>query len=83
MTETERELDEMLKRGDCAFYPDQEVTTSVINNAIEQVQLGDIINIAFNWHRAVPHKMKPSMTIADSYGEIQTIHLIKRELVGK
>lgn len=83
LSETERELDEILKPGDCAFYPDQEVTTSVVDNAFEQVQLGDVINIAFTWHRPVPHKMEPSITITDNFGEIQTIHLIKRELVGK
>jgi hypothetical protein len=83
ITETERELDELHKAGDCAFYSDPEVTTKIIDSAFEQVQLGDMINIAFNWHRPVPNKMEPAMTIADNYGEIQTVHLIKRELVGK
>ena len=83
ISETERKLDEMNKPGDCAFYPDPEVTKDVIDNAFEQVELGDIINIASTWHRPVPHKMEPSITIADNYGEVQTIRLIKRELVGK
>ncbi|CAM3124434.1 DUF2026 family protein [Janthinobacterium lividum] len=83
ISETERELDEMHKSGDCAFYPDSDITKDVIDNAFEQVQLGDVINIAYNWHRPVPQKMEPSITIGDNYGEIQTVHLIKRELVGK
>ncbi|MFZ6645726.1 DUF2026 family protein [Undibacterium sp. TJN25] len=83
LTETEKELDEVSKPGDCVFFPDIEVTTTVIDEAFERVQLGDIINIAYNWHRPVPHKMESSVTIMDNYGEVQTISLIRRELVGK
>ena len=83
ISETELELDELHKSGDCAFYTDPEVTTSIIDSAFEQVNLGDVVQIAYDWHRPVPHKMLPSITIGDNYGEIKTIHLIKRELVGK
>jgi hypothetical protein len=83
VAETERELDDVRKPGDCAFFPDPEVTAAVVDDAFDRVQFGDIINIAFDWHRPVPQKMPPSITIADNYGEIQTIHVIKRELVGK
>ncbi|SDH43895.1 MULTISPECIES: DUF2026 family protein [unclassified Duganella] len=83
VSETELELDKLRKAGDCAFYSDPEVTSSIIDNAFEQVQLGDVVQIAYDWHRPVPHKMPPSITIGDNYGEIKTIHLIKRELVGK
>jgi hypothetical protein len=83
ITETERELDEMHKPGDCAFYPDRDVTTEVIDNAFEQVQFGDVINIAYSWYRPVAQKMKPSITIRDHYGDIQTIYRNKCELTGK
>lgn len=81
--ETELELDNLKKSGECSFYPDPQLTTEVIDNAFEQVKLGDVINIAFSWHKPVPYKMTPSITITDNYGEVQTINLIKRELVGK
>ncbi|NNG22746.1 DUF2026 family protein [Massilia sp. ML15P13] len=42
-----------------------------------------MINIAYNWHRPVPHKMAPSITISDNYGKIETTNLTRRELVGK
>jgi hypothetical protein len=81
--QTEGELDDMKKPGDCVFVPDQEVTTSVINNAFDSVQFGDIIAIAYAWHRPCPQKMEQSITITDNFGEITTIKLIKRELTGK
>lgn len=83
ISETARNFDSIRKPGDCTFRPDPDVTTRVIDEAFDRVQLGDIINIAYNWHRPVPHKMAPSITIGDNYGEIETINLIKRDLVGK
>ena len=81
--ETARALDDKRKPGDCTFRPDPDVTTKVIDEAFNRVQLGDIINIAYNWHRPVPHKMASSITISDNYGKIETINLTRRELVGK
>jgi hypothetical protein len=81
--ETGRALDDIRKPGDCAFFADPDVTTKIIDDAFDRVQLGDIINIAYNWHRPVPHKMASSITIGDNYGEVETISLVRRELVGK
>ena len=82
ISRTEGSLDDMRKAGDCVFVPDRDVTTSVIDRAFDRPQLGDIINIAFAWHRPLPNKMESSITITDDLGEITTINLIKRDLVG-
>jgi hypothetical protein len=76
-------LDNVRNPGECAFFPDPDVTTEVINSAFDRVQLGDVINIAYNWHRPVSQKMAPSITIGDNYGEVKTINLVKHDLVGK
>ena len=79
---TEGTFDDMKKSGDCVFVPDREVTTSIIDKAFERPQFGDILNIAASWHRPVPEKMQPSITITDDLGELTTINMVKRELVG-
>jgi hypothetical protein len=79
---TEGALDDMKKAGDCVFVPDGEVTKSVIDRAFESTEFEDIINIALAWHRPLPKKMEQAITITDNLGEITTIPLIKRELVG-
>lgn len=76
-------LDNVRNPGECAFFPDPDVTTEVINSAFDRVQLGDVINIAYNWHRPVSQKMAASITIGDNYGEVKTINLVKHDLVGK
>jgi len=81
-TRTEGALNDMKKGGDCVFVPDQEVTKSVIDTAFESTEFGDIINIAFAWHRPIPKTMEQSITITDDLGEITNITMIKRELVG-
>jgi len=77
------DLENVRKPGECAFFPDLDVTTEVIDEAFDRVQLGDVINIAYNWHRPIPQKMAASITIGDNYGEVKTINLVRRELVGK
>jgi len=79
---TEGALDDMSKAGDCVFVPDRDVTTSIIDRSFDRPQLGDIINIAYAWHRPLPKKMESSITITDDLGKLTTIALVKRDLVG-
>lgn len=79
---TDGSLDDLAKAGDCVFVPSQEVTTAIIDRAFERPALGDIIHIAQTWHRPVPKKMESSITITDDLGEVTTIKLIVRDLVG-
>lgn len=80
--QTDGSLDDMRKAGDCVFVPDRDVTTFVIDRAFVRPQLEDIINIAYAWHRPLPKKMESSITITDDLGELTTIKLIRRDLVG-
>lgn len=82
ISRTEGSFNDMKKSGDCVFVGDRDITTSIIDRAFERPQFGDILHIAQTWHRPFPEKMSSSITITDDLGELTTIKLIKRELVG-
>lgn len=81
IAQTEGMLDDMKMAGDCVFVPDGVVTKNVIDRAFESPNLGDLLNIALVWHRPLPKRMEPSITITDDLGKIQTIKLMQRDLI--
>jgi hypothetical protein len=83
IAETEGQFNQIRKVGDCIFFPDQDLTTMIIDNAFEQVKLTELITIASAWHRPLPRQMAPTFSIGNIRGEIETISLINRELEGK
>jgi len=74
--------EQLTRVGRAMFDPDPDLTQSIIGNAFAKPSTADVAGIACAFHRPVPHPMPPSMTVVNDLGEIATIPLIERELVG-
>ena len=75
-------MDRLTRVGRAIFGPDQGVTTTIIDKAFAKRSTTDVAHIACTFHRPLPERMPPSISIANDLGETSTIPLIRQELMG-
>lgn len=82
MEKVQGPLDDLTRTGHAVLLGDYEITTAVIDHAFEGSGIEDIFNIALAWHRPLPGAMGSTMAITNDLGELSTLRLSPREVVG-
>lgn len=75
-------MSKLTRAGRAVFQGDPDVSRAIIDGAFERPSTGDVVNIALEWHRPFPMPMMESLTIQNDLGNVTTIPLLKRNLVG-
>lgn len=77
-----REIEDLKNPGDAIYIQDKELTEHYIGRQGDFEFNKDLEEIAVQWFRPVPKKMRPTIGIQDQHGAVRPVSISSITLVG-